>query len=243
MSTKHSKFLTTAKKYTFLKKIYFFYNIYFRNIQFLLNGSQFGEEKKIIKLFNENFKGVYVDLGCFHPTRSNNTYKLYKKGWKGLNIDLNPLSIELFNFARPRDINICEAVSSKKSKKKLYFLGDLDSKNTLDLNHKNWLSEHFNLNKKDFKTKIIKTKTLGEILSKNKLFNIDFLNIDIKRHEVDVFKLFNFKKFNIKVICFELLNYNKMSLAKKKKLVLLLKKNKFKLVDKSNINYIFKRIN
>ena len=121
MSTKHSKFLTAAKRYTFLKKIYFFYNIYIRNIQFLLNGSQFGEEKKIIKLFKENFKGVYVDLGCFHPTRSNNTYKLYKRGWKGLNVDLNPLSIELFNFARPRDINICEAISSKKSKKKLIF--------------------------------------------------------------------------------------------------------------------------
>ena len=117
------------------------------------------------------------------------------------------------------------------------------AKNTLDLNHKNWLSEHFNLNKKDFKTKIINTKTLGEILSKNKLFNIDFLNIDIEGHELDVLKLFNFKKFYIKVICIELLNYNKMSTAKKKQLVLLLKKNKFKLVDKSNINYIFKRIN
>ena len=243
MSTTNSKLLSLAKKYTFLKKIYFFYNIYIRNIQFFLNGSQFGEEKKIIKLFDKNFKGIYVDLGCFHPTRSNNTFKFYKRGWKGLNIDLNPLSIELFNFARPRDTNICAAISNKKSKKKLYFLGDLDSKNTLDLDHKNWLSEHFNLNKKDFKTKFINTKTLEEILSKNKLFNIDFLNIDIEGHELDVLKLFNFKKFQINVICIELLNYNKMSLAKKKQIVLLLKKNKFKLVDKSKINYIFKRIN
>ena len=243
MSTKTSKLLSISKKYPFLKNIYFFYNIYIRNFKFLFNGSQFGEEKKIIKLFDKNFKGIYVDLGCFHPTRSNNTYKLYKRGWKGLNIDLNPLSIELFNFARPRDINICEAISSKKSKKKLYFLGDLDSKNTLDLNHKNWLSNHFNLNKKDFKTKIINTKNLGDILLKYKLFNIDFLNVDIEGHELDVLKLFNFKKFHIKVICIELLNYNKMSAAKKKQLVLLLKKNKFRLVDKSKINYIFKRIN
>ena len=242
MSTKNSKLLNLAKKYPLLKKIYFFYNIYIRNLQFLQNGSQFGEEKKIIKLFNKNFKGVYVDLGCFHPTRSNNTFNLYKKGWKGLNIDLNPLSIELFNFARPKDTNICAAISSKKSKKKLYFLGDLDSKNTLDLNHKNWLRKHFNLSENEFKTKIINTKTLGEILLENNFLNIDFLNVDIEGHELDVLKSFNFKRFNIKVICIELLDYNKMSAAKKKQLELLLKKNKFKVVDKSRINYIFKRI-
>ena len=47
--------------------------------------------------------------------------KLYKKGWKGINIDLNPLAIDLFNFARPSDINICAAISNKETKKKLYF--------------------------------------------------------------------------------------------------------------------------
>lgn len=243
MSTKNSKLLSIAKKYPFFKNIYYFYNIYIRNFQFLFNGSQFGEEKKLLKLFNKNIKGIYVDLGCFHPTRSNNTFEFYKRGWKGLNIDLNPLSIDLFNYARPKDINICTAISNKKSRKKLYFLGDLDSKNTLDLNHKNWLSKQFNLKKKDFKIKSIKTNTLGQILEKNKIHSIDFLNIDIEGHELDVLKSFDFKKFLIKVICVELLNYNKLSSAKKKQLVLLLKKNKFKLVDKSAINYIFKKIN
>jgi FkbM family methyltransferase len=243
MSTKNSRFLRIAKKYPVFKNIYFFYNIYIRNFQFLFNGSQFGEEKKLLKLFNRNQKGFYVDLGCFHPTRSNNTFKFYKRGWKGLNIDLNPLSIDLFNFARPKDINVCAAISNKKSKKKLYFLGDLDSKNTLDLNHKNWLGEHFNLNKSDFKIKYIKTSTLGQILKKNKIYKIDLLNIDIEGHEYEVIKSFDFKKFNINVICIELLNFNKLSANRKKQLVLLLKKNKFKLVDKSKINFIFKRIN
>ena len=241
MSTKKSKFLSISKKYSFLKKMYFFYNIYIRNLKFLYNGSQFGEEKKILKLFSENFKGNYVDLGCFHPTRSSNTFEFYKRGWKGLNIDLNPLTIDLFNYARPKDTNICTAISNKKSNKKLYFLGELDSKNTLDLNHKNWLSKHFRIEKKDFRIKNIKTNTLEQILNKNRFFKIDFLNIDIEGHEFDVLKLFNFKKFDIKVICIELLNFNKLSGDRKKKLILILKKNKFKLVDKSKINYIFKR--
>lgn len=243
MSTKKSRLLNLSKKYPFLKKLYFFYNIYIRNFKFFFNSSQFGEEKKISKLFDKNFKGTYVDLGCFHPVRSNNTLQFYKKGWKGLNIDLNQLTIDLFNFARPADTNICAAISNKKVKKKLYFLGDLDSKNTLDLNHKNWLGKHFNINKKDFKIKIVKTKTLNEILNKNKLYNIDFLNIDIEGHEFEVLKSVNFKKFNIKVICVELINFNKFSRNKKNQLVSLLKKNKYKFVDKSEINYIFKKAN
>lgn len=243
MSTKSSKLLNIAKKYPFLKNLYFFYNIYIRNFQFFYKSSQFGEEKKFIKLFKKNFKGIYVDLGCFHPTRSNNTLEFYRRGWRGLNIDLNPLSIDLFNYARPNDINICTAISNKKSKKKLYFLGDLDSKNTLDTNHKNWLSKHFNLNKKDFKIKNIKTNTLGQILAKNKIFNIDFLNIDIEGLELEVIKSFDFNKFNVNVICIELLNFNKISANRKKNLFYLLKKNKFYLVDKSEINYIFKRKN
>ena len=243
MTTKNSKFLRLSKKYIFLKNIYFFYNIYIRNFKFLFNSSQFGEEKKISKLFEKNFVGNYVDLGCFHPTRSNNTFQFFKKGWKGLNIDLNPLTIDLFNYARPQDINVCAAVSNKNVNKKLYFLGDLDSKNTLDLNHKNWLSKHFRIDTKDFRIKNVRTTTLSQILKKNKFFNIDFLNIDIEGHELEVLKSFDFKKFKIKIICIELLNFNKISNNKKKQIESILKKNKFKLVDKSKINFIFKRKN
>lgn len=243
MSTKKSTFLSVSKKYSFLKKIFFFYNIYIRNYKFLFNSSQFGEDKKIIKLFKKNFKGNYVDLGCFHPTRLNNTFQLYKRGWKGINIDLNPITIELFNYARPSDRNICTAISNKKSKKKLYFLGDLDSKNTLDINHKNWLSDHFKIKKKDFNVKSIKTTTLGEILKKNNFYDIDFLNIDIEGHEFEVLKSLNFKEFNISVICVEIINFNKESKNRGSKILNILKKNKYKLVDKSEINYIFKKIN
>lgn len=243
MSTKKSTFLSVSKKYSFLKKIFFFYNIYIRNYKFLFNSSQFGEDKKIIKLFKKNFKGNYVDLGCFHPTRLNNTFQLYKRGWKGINIDLNPITIELFNYARPSDRNICTAISNKKSKKKLYFLGDLDSKNTLDINHKNWLSDHFKIKKKDFNVKSIKTTTLGEILKKNNFYDIDFLNIDIEGHEFEVLKSLNFEEFNISVICVEIINFNKESKNRGSKILNILKKNKYKLVDKSEINYIFKKIN
>ena len=241
MSTNKSKFLNLSKKYSFLKKIYFFYNIYIRNFKFLFNSSQFGEDKKILELFDKDFKGVYVDLGCFHPTRSNNTLEMYKKGWYGLNVDLNPLTIDLFNYARPFDINICSAISNKKTTKKLFFLGDLDSKNTLDLNHKNWLSKHFKISKRDFKIKSVKTDTLNSLLKKYDFYQIDFMNIDLEGHELEVIKSINFKEFNIKVICVEILNYDKESKYKKKQLISYLKKRGYYQKGKSEINYIFQK--
>ena len=57
-------------------------------------------------IFKEKEKGFYVDIGCGHPIKNNNTYLLYKKGWHGVNADLSPISIELFNYARKRDVNI-----------------------------------------------------------------------------------------------------------------------------------------
>ena len=241
MSSKNSKFLNLSKRYPILKKFYFFYNIYIRNFKFLFNSSQFGEDKKILKIFDKNFKGVYVDVGCFHPIRSNNTYEMYKKGWYGLNIDLNPLTIELFDYARPLDINVCSAISNKRSSKKLYFLGDLDSKNTLDLKHKNWLSKHFKINNKDFKIKNIKTNTLCYLFKKYDFYKIDFMNLDIEGHELNVIKSIDFKKFDIKVICVEILNYDKFSNNKKKLLISYLKKNRYFLRCKSEINYIFEK--
>ncbi len=241
MSTHSSKSLNFIKKYPFFKKIYFFYNIYIRNYKFYFDGSQFGEDKKIIKMFKDDYKGKYVDLGCFHPTRSNNTFKLYQKGWRGVNIDLNPLTIDLFNFSRSKDINICAAVSNKETKKKLYFLGDLDSKNTLNLNHKKWMNKHFKINNKDFKIKSVKTRKLGSILSRHKFFNIDFFNIDIEGHELEVLKSLDFKKYKIKVICVEILDYDSFAINRKRQIISFLKKNKYDLVGKSTINYIFKR--
>ena len=79
-----SKLLELSKKNKFLRKLYYFYNIYIRNQKFLNNGSQFGEDKFLMDLFKKEYKGKYLDLGCFHPTKHNNTYLLYKNGWRGI---------------------------------------------------------------------------------------------------------------------------------------------------------------
>jgi FkbM family methyltransferase len=240
MSSSNSLFFKWAKAYPIFKKLFLYYNIYIRNFKFFFNNSQFGEDKRIIKLFDKNKRGTYLDVGCFHPIRQNNTYLLYKLGWKGINIDLNPLSIELFNIARPKDINICMAISGKKGSKNLFFDHELSSLNTISKNHTLFLKEAFG--KKNLREKIIKTNTLNNILRENKIKKIDFMNIDIEGNELEVLKTLNFKNLDIKVICIEIVNYDiysKNIKTNKKKILTILKKNNYHLKFKTFVNYIF----
>ena len=240
MSSSNSLFFEWSKTYPVVRNIFLYYNIYIRNFKFFFNNSQFGEDKKILKLFKEKKNGIYLDLGCFHPIRQNNTYLFHKLGWKGINIDLNPLTIELFNVARPNDINICAALSNNRSSKSLFFDHELSSLNTINKNHTLFLRRAFG--KIKLKKKKIKTKTLNNILMENNINKIDFMNMDIEGSELDVLKTLNFRKVNIKVICIEIVNYDfysKNIKTNKKKILTILKKNKYELMFKTFVNYIF----
>ena len=57
---------------------------------------------------------------------------LHKRGWNGINVDLDAKSIQLFNLARSKDININTAVSSGKFTKDLYFYHDKSAINTIE---------------------------------------------------------------------------------------------------------------
>ena len=242
MSSSNSKLLNFSEKYPFFKKTYLFYNIYIRNFKFYFSDrTQMGEEKKLLTYFKKNYKGRYVDLGCFHPTRHNNTFDFYKEGWKGINIDLNPLTIDLFNFARPKDINVCAAISNNNQTKKLYFLGNLSSENTLEKRHTKWLKSEFGYNDKKFSIKKVKTKKIEDILEKNKFYDIDFMNIDAEGHEIKILNTLNLKKFKVKYFCIEINAYDNFSKENKKKIMNFFKKNKYKLKYISVINYIFQR--
>ena len=241
MSQRNSKFLNLSKKYKFLKKIYFFYNIYIRNYKYLFNSSQFSEDKIILNLFPKKFIGNFVDIGCYHPTKYSNTYLLYKYGWSGINIDLNPLSIELFNYLRPKDINICAAISDKEIKKKILFTGDLSPENTIQSSHKSFLIKNHNYKNKDIKIKLIKTVKLLKLLKKYNLNKINFLNIDIEGHELKVLQSLDLNKIKIDIICVEILNYDSISKKRTYIIIKYLKKNGYILKKKTILNYIFKK--
>ena len=175
MRPRSLRFLLNSKN-LFLRKIYLFYNIYLRNFKYLNGGSQFNEDIYLNSFFKKDYRGKFVDLGCFHPTRDNNTFRFYKKNWTGINVDLNPITIELFDFFRSKDININCAISDKRTSKKMYFVDNLSPLNTLDQNHLKFLKKNFLFKNKDFKEKKIKTENINNILKKGFSNLIKILN-------------------------------------------------------------------
>ena len=241
MKNSKSKFLNFVKKYRLFKNFYYFYNIYIRNYKFLNNGSQFGEEKFILSFFDKGYKGKFLDIGCFHPTRHNNTYKMYKSGWRGINIDLNPLTIDLFNFARAKDININAAISDKEEIKTLYFVDELNTQNTLEANHLSFLKNHHNIKEEEISQQEIKTKRLDRILDDYNFNDIDFMNIDVEGHELNILNSIDFLKYKIKFICIEMIDHNDQAKLINEKLNIILEKNNYVLQKKIDFNFIYKK--
>jgi len=165
-----------------------------------------GEDIFIDKFFKNKKTGFYVDVGAYHPLEGNNTNLLYKKKWNGINIDVNPLSIKLFKYARKDDLNLNIGISNKKKIVKLYYRKKLNMLNTLS---KKLAKIHF---RNGFQQKTVKTNTLNNILELSKYKNrkIDFFNLDVEGHELNVLKSLNFKKYKPSLICIEIHNHEEM---------------------------------
>tara|TARA_Y100000768_G_C23785274_1_gene589981 strand:+ start:90 stop:788 length:699 start_codon:yes stop_codon:yes gene_type:complete len=175
-------------------------------------------------IFKNQSKGFYIDIGCQNPIANSNTYLLHKKGWTGMNIDLDQKNIDLFNLSRPNDINLCLALSSSNEIKNLYFYHEGSAVNSLSHELPNYKNDSPTIKK-------IKTHIFNNVLEQYNIKTIDYLNIDVEGHELEVLKGFNIKKYNPKVISIEYLD---LSLKK-----LEFKNNKIENVLNSDIYKYF----
>ena len=190
------------------KKIHIFHNIYLKNKYFFPKKSYAMDREDIAidQYVEKKSNGFYVDVGAHHPIQRNNTNLLFKRGWEGINIDVNEFSIDLFEYLRPKDINLQTAISDKEGKTTFYFQKDFSQLNTTD---KDIAKEHFNNN---FKEKKVQCRTIEKILDNSRFKNrkIDFLNIDIEGAEMKALKTLNFKIYDPYVICIEILGYRNL---------------------------------
>jgi len=173
-------------------------------------------------IFKYKNDGLYIDVGCQHPISNNNTYILYKKGWNGINIDLDKKNIDLFNISRPDDTNINIAVSDKSGNVNLFYYHDGSPINTINSQNADYQKNKFK------KIKLIKSENLNKILA-NINFNkkVDYLNIDVEGHELNVLKGFNILKYRPSIISIEYLDYEMKQLE--------LKNNNLENIINSNI--------
>ena len=185
-----------------LKSFLRYLNLYRRKYKYKKISYSFNAVDLIIDyIFKNKNNGFYLDVGSQHPISNNNTYLLFKRGWSGINIDLDKKNIDLFNTARPNDINLNLAISSDVAEKKLYFYHDKSPINTLD----KVVSDFQTATVKEIKS--IKTTTLNIALQNLKFNNkIDYMNLDVEGHEMDIFKAFDLSLYKPSIISVEFLD-------------------------------------
>ena len=189
-------------KSNFTYKIYLIYNLFIKHKIFLRRKSysQFGEDLTIINFFKNTKKGKYLDIGCFHPSMYSNTLLLYQKGWSGMNIDLNQTTIDLFNIARSKDINLCRVIGDEEKMVKVYFDGHFSPVNTIE---ERFYNEH---RKKFFKngfTREVMCQKLNNIFNENNISKIDFINIDAEGMDYKILQQINLNKIKVRLLAIE----------------------------------------
>ena len=196
-------------------KIHILQNIYLKNKYFINRKSYAmdGEDTAISVFNKEKGKGFYVDIGAHHPIQRNNTHLLFKKGWEGINIDVNKFSIDLFNFLRPKDLNLQIAISDEEGEISFFYQKKFSQLNTTE---KKIANENFQGN---YQEKKVKCQTIQNILDNSKYKNkkIDFLNIDVEGAEMKVLNTLNFEIYDPSLICVEILGYREMQSEQKEK--------------------------
>ena len=240
---KKNFFLNYALNNRNFYKMYLYYNLYVRNLKFYFKRSysQFDEDLFLKKYFKNKKKGFFVDIGCHHPFKGNNTFLLYKLGWSGINIDLNKISIDLFNIARPRDINICTALSDFEGKIEYYLPNDnpLSSEITISKNFSNILKSHHGNKYKTYRTQCMLWSSVEKKYN-TLLKSIDLFKIDIEGSDLKVLKTIDLEKINPTLVMVEASDFDEFG---REAIISYLKSKKYKILYDNKLNVILTKNN
>jgi len=183
-------------------KLFLYYRLIYKEKFFIKRKtySQSGEDIFITNYMRQHNieNGKYVDVGAFHPIKYSNTCLLFNKGWSGINIDLNPVSIDYFNILRPKDKNVCCAISNKKKKTKVFINSIFSPLNTISKKH----ASSFNFATKKELNFFVMSKKFNNIVK----IKFNFLNIDIEGLDYQVIKSINLNRYKPNLICIEILD-------------------------------------
>ena len=184
------------RQFHIIHNIYIKHKFFFKKKSYAMDN----EDTAVLNYFKDKKNGFYVDVGCYHPIHRNNTYLLHKQDWKGVNIDTSEFSIDLFNHARPKDLNYHCAISNKNEIIKLFYQKELSQLSTTERDQAETVFQG------NIKEKEIHAFTLDEILNRNKYKDtkIDFLDIDVEGADLKVLEGLSFDKFKPELVCVEI---------------------------------------
>ena len=213
------------RKNRFLYWLYKIQKIY-KNKKPNLHYAEFAEDVMVNRILKKIKKGFYVDIGAYHPYKGSLTYNLYNRKWKGINLDISKSSIDLFNIARPSDININCAVSEFNGETFYYENSPINQQNSLIPQDEN---------QKKIK---IQSYKLSEILKMQNINSVDYINIDTEGNELEVLMGIDFSKINPTLFTIEDNSFDLNNEIKKKKIIYLKEKN-YELINIIGVTMFF----
>ena len=188
--------------------------------------AEFAEDVMVYRILKKIKKGFYVDIGAYHPYKGSLTYNLYSRKWNGMNLDISKSSIDLFNIARPSDININCAVSEFNGETYYYENSPINQQNSL-------------IPQDDNQKKIkIQSYKLSEILKMQNINSVDYINIDTEGNELEVLMGIDFDKINPTLFTIEDNSFDLNNEIKKKKIIFLKEKN-YELINIIGVTMFF----
>ena len=188
--------------------------------------AEFAEDVMVNRILKKIKKGFYVDIGAYHPYKGSLTYNLYNRKWNGMNLDISKSSIDLFNIARPSDININCAVSEFNGETYYYENSPINQQNSL-------------ISQDDNQKKIkIQSYKLSEIFKMQNINSVDYINIDTEGNELEVLMGIDFSKINPTLFTIEDNSFDLNNEIKRKKIIFLKEKN-YELINIIGVTMFF----
>lgn len=201
------------KNYHYIKNIFNHVNTHDINykkypLQFY---SQIEQDKYYIEnIINYKPNGIFIEIGGYDGITGSNTYFLEKNlNWSGIIIECNPKMVQ--KCKENRNCIICDKAIYKESNKEIEIvipegkeiLGGKEQLSGIKEYIKPESLNAFKDSYKQYKTINVKTININDLLEENKLYEIDYVSLDIEGYELEVLKTWNFDKFKVNYLTIE----------------------------------------
>jgi FkbM family methyltransferase len=188
------------------------------------------EDLLIKSFFPDVKKGFYIDVGANDPIIDSVTKLFYDEDWSGINIDPIKKHIVDLNLQRPRDVNMNIGLSNETGELMFREFLQGDGLSTFDPTMRKYYEKgHHSFPTDKFTEYKVPVKTLGEIITSNKIDHVHFIKIDVEGFEYEVISGYNWQKIRPELICIEATHISKDWRP-------LLKKYKYMLVFFDGVN-------
>lgn len=154
--------------------------------------------------------GTFIEIGGYDGIVGSNTYFLEQNlGWKGIVVECNPELVE--KCRQNRDCYICDKALYKNDNEEVKFIiplgediiGGKEQLGGIKETIKNESLHAFQRCYKQSKEITVKTISINTLLEQQKIYEIDYVSLDVEGGELTILQSWDFNKYKIKFITVE----------------------------------------